>query len=104
MTALPPDGADLPTEEESPKPKKPRGPIRWGLIGAILLLAAIFILSVQNTQAVEVHFLGWSSEQIPLSLVILGTALGAVVLDELFGFAWRVRRRRRRVAEAKAKG
>ena len=99
MTALPPDDSDLPIEDEAPKPQKHPGRIRWGLIGALLLLALIFILSVQNTQAVEVRFLGWSSEEIPLSLVILGTALGAVVLDELFGFAWRVRRRRR----AKAK-
>ena len=100
MTALPPDDAALPIKEEQPpKPARQRGRIRWGLIGALILLAVIFILSVQNTQAVEVRFLGWSSEEIPLSLVILGTALGAVVLDELFGFAWRVRRRRR----AKAK-
>ena len=59
---------------------------------------------MQNTQPVEVHFLGWSSEEFPLSVIILATALVSVLLDELFGFAWRVRRRRRRVAEAKAKG
>ena len=97
MTALPPD-PDLPLETEEAG-KKQRGPIRWGLIGGLILVALIFILSIQNTQAVEVRFLGWSSQEIPLSLVILGTALGAVILDELFGFAWRVRRRRR----AKAK-
>ncbi|NND85339.1 MAG: DUF1049 domain-containing protein [Acidimicrobiia bacterium] len=100
MTSLPPDPDELPIEGEQAAPKKERGRIRWGLIGALVLLALIFILSVQNTQAVEVRFLGWSSEEIPLSLVILGTALVAVVLDELFGFAWRVRRRRR----VKAKG
>lgn len=102
MTALPPDPEELPVEPEPTPapPKKERGRIRWGLIGAIILLTAILILSIQNTQAVEVHFLGWSSEEIPLSVVILATALGAVLLDELFGIAWRVRRRRR----AKAKG
>ena len=106
MTSLPPDPGDQSTPGDelspapAPEPKKPRGKVRWGLIGALILLAAILVLSIQNTQPVEVHFLGWTTEELPLSVVILATALGAVLLDELFGIAWRVRRKRR----AKAKG
>ncbi len=106
MTSLPPDPADQSPSGDAPspapaaEPKKRRGRVRWGLIGALILLTGILILSIQNTQPVEVHFLAWTTEQLPLSVVILATALGAVLLDELFGIAWRVRRKRR----AKAKG
>lgn len=67
-------------------------------LGAILLFAlALLILAVQNTQDVNVTFLGWDFT-IPLFGVAIGAALGAAVLDELIGLVWR-RRRRVRLAE-----
>lgn len=71
--------------------------VRWSLIGSLVLLTALAILAAQNTQNVTVNFLGWNGRA-PLIAVILGTAVVAILFDELLGFFWR-RGRRRRVAE-----
>lgn len=66
---------------------------------AIIFLAAVtlLILAVQNTGEVTIEILSWEFD-LPLFAVILGTALIAVVLDELIGVVWR-RQRRTRLGE-----
>lgn len=66
---------------------------------AVIFLTAItlLILAVQNTGEVTIEFLGLEFA-LPLFAVILGTALIAVILDELIGVVWR-RQRRTRLAE-----
>lgn len=67
-------------------------------LAAILIFALILlIVAVQNTQDVEVAFLGWDFT-VPLFSVAIGAALAAIILDELIGLVWR-RRRRSRLAE-----
>ncbi len=63
---------------------------------AIIFLGALtlLILAVQNTSEVTIEILGWEFD-LPLFGVILGTALVAVVLDELIGLVWRRQRRTR---------
>lgn len=103
-----PHSEDLPSEERSeeetapepvPAPTTRRGSsVRWGLLGSLILLIAITILAFQNPQLTEITFLAWTTPEIPVSIVILGTAAVAIILDELFGIFWRLRRRRRRKA------
>lgn len=63
---------------------------------AIIFLAAVtlLILAVQNTGEVTIQFLGLEFA-LPLFAIILGTALIALVLDELIGVVWRRQRRTR---------
>lgn len=62
-------------------------------LAAILVFALILlILAVQNTQDVDVSFLGWDLT-VPLFSVAIGAALAAIILDELIGLVWRRRRR-----------
>lgn len=88
---------DVPKEGALQTPPMERPGVRWSLIGSLILLTALAILAAQNTQNVTVNFLGWNGRA-PLIAVILGTAVVAVLFDELLGFFWR-RARRRRVAE-----
>lgn len=69
--------------------------IGWAVI--LLFALVLLILAVQNTQDVDVSFLGWDFA-FPLFGVAIGAALAAVVLDELIGLVWR-RRRRAQLAE-----
>lgn len=74
------------------------GRVRWGLLSFLLLLVAITILALQNPQLTEITFLAWTTPEVPVSIIILGTTVIAIILDELFGMIWRLRRRRRRKA------
>lgn len=65
----------------------------WGLIVGIILALAVVILAAQNTGAVTISFLGWDFST-PLIVLILGSLLIGIVLDELFGLVYRKRRRR----------
>jgi uncharacterized integral membrane protein len=65
----------------------------WGLIVGITLAVAVVILVAQNTDAVTIAFLGWDFST-SLIVVILGSILIGIVLDELFGLVYRKRRRR----------
>lgn len=65
----------------------------WGLIVGFILALAVVILAAQNTGAVTISFLGWDFST-SLIVVILGSLLIGIVLDELFGFVYRKRRRR----------
>ena len=65
----------------------------WGLIVGFILAVAVVILVAQNTGAVTIAFLGWDFST-SLIVVILGSLLIGIVLDELFGLVYRKRRRR----------
>ncbi len=65
----------------------------WGLIVGFVLALAVVILAAQNTATVTISFLAWDFST-PLIVVILGSLLIGVVLDELFGLVHRSRRRR----------
>lgn len=75
---------------------------RWSLVFGAILVVAIIILVFQNPDTVTFEFLSWSISA-PLSVILLGTVLVAVILDEIVGYVIRVRRRRvrRQLAELK---
>lgn len=64
----------------------------WGLIIGLILAVAVVILVAQNTGTVTISFLGWDFST-SLIVVILGSLLIGVLLDELFGLVYRKRRR-----------
>lgn len=65
-----------------------------GLLAIILFALTLFILAVQNTQDVQIDFLGFTFS-LPLFGVAIGAAIIAVIIDELIGLVWRKRRRTR---------
>jgi uncharacterized integral membrane protein len=77
----------------SPVPTRERTGFRWGLFFGLLLIGAIAVLAAQNTQTVRLRILGWDGNA-PLIVIMLFTAVIAVVIDELIGVMWRIRRRR----------
>lgn len=108
-----PHSEDLKPEDRSDEDQAPTstaaetapqgGHVRWGLLGSLVLLIAITILAFQNPQLTEITFLAWTTPEVPVSIIILGTAAVAIILDELFGLFWRLRRhRRRKVADRTA--
>ena len=66
------------------------------LVGVVIAVLAI-VVTVQNTEDVNVDFLGWEVNA-PLVAVILTAAVAGVLLDEILGYFWR-RRRRRHLAD-----
>lgn len=65
----------------------------WGLVFGVLLAIVMIILAAQNTDDTTIKFLGWDFST-PLIAVILAALLVGVVLDELVGLVYRIRRRR----------
>ena len=88
------------SEHEPAEPVPTGTGISAGLIIGVLLGLAVIILAAQNTSHVGFRFLWWHARS-PLVVIILGTALAGVVVDEVVGLLWR-RRRRRRLAERAA--
>ncbi len=98
---------DQPRERDrTPAPARSRqDPLRgsrtsaiWLAVGAlvlVLILLTVFIL--QNTQDVEVSFLGWEGEA-PLAAVLLIAATSGLLLAVIAGTLriWQLRRRVRR--------
>ncbi len=64
----------------------------WTFAAALVLGAAIIVAIVQNSDRVSLHYLAWHVD-LSLIVVILATALIAVLLDEAGGLIWRRRRR-----------
>lgn len=79
-----------------------RSELSWGLGLALLLGLVVVIFAVQNTDPVEIDFLGWTWKT-PLALVIFLVAVASAVTDELFGMVSRRRRRRRRAEKLELK-
>ncbi|MDH3306667.1 MAG: lipopolysaccharide assembly protein LapA domain-containing protein [Acidimicrobiia bacterium] len=75
---------------------------RWSFVFGILLSVLVIILVFQNFGTVLFKFLTWQIEA-PLAVVILGSIVVAVIIDELVGFVWRARRRRLLRAKAELK-
>lgn len=94
-----PDLAEPPPRpaEPQPPPMSARTELPFGLVLFLLLALLVVLFTVQNTQDVELNFLTWEGRY-PLALIIIGTILVTVILDEILGLFLR-RRRRRRAAE-----
>ena len=80
---------------ESTPPAAPPRKIPWGRLAAAgLVIAALVIFAVQNTDDVNVQFLAWDID-VPLVFVI-AIAIGlALVADDLIGYWWRRRKERK---------
>ncbi len=89
--------ASAPVAKPSSKTPSDEPGVRWSLLAGLALIAAIAVMAAQNTQKVTLNFLGWDGRA-PLIAIILGTAVVAVLFDEVVGFIWR-RRRRKTLAE-----
>jgi uncharacterized integral membrane protein len=65
-------------------------------LGVILLLLVVFI--AQNTQPVEVSFLGWEGD-VPLAVAVLVAAVAGLLIAAAAGSLriWQLRRRVRRL-------
>jgi len=59
-----------------------------------VLGGAVIVAIAQNSHAVRVHYIVWHSS-VSLIVVVLATALAAILLDEAGGLIWRRRRRAR---------
>ncbi len=68
--------------------------ISWAFVFGVILTVAIIILAVQNTDPVPVTLYFWETEA-PLIIVMLVTALVAILIDEMIGLV--IRRRKRRI-------
>jgi uncharacterized integral membrane protein len=64
----------------------------WTFAAGLVVAAAILVAIVQNGRAVSLHYLVWDVH-VSLIVVILTTALLAILLDEIGGLVWRRRRR-----------
>ncbi|MCA1736479.1 MAG: hypothetical protein LC739_10310, partial [Actinobacteria bacterium] len=94
------EGAEFQKEPDlapSTTRQRPDSGFSWGL--AVFLVAAIVfvVFVVQNPTDVPVELFG-ANYTVPLPILLLTTALIAVVADEIFGWARR-RRRQRRLAD-----
>ena len=65
----------------------------WGFVLAVPLAAALIVFIAQNTQQVSVRWTVWRVDT-SLAVVVLVTILAAVLLAEIVGIVWRLRRRR----------
>ena len=61
----------------------------------LILSVLLAVFAVQNTQDVELEFLGWRG-QFPLIMIVVGVFATAVILDEILGAILRRRKRVRR--------
>ncbi len=74
-----------PSETAAPPPAVQTGSgIPWRLTLFLLLTVVVVIFAVQNTQDVQLRFLGWSWT-LPLVIIILIAVVVSVILDEVLG-------------------
>jgi uncharacterized integral membrane protein len=85
-----------PAAPSSPPPPSDSG-LSFGLAFFLLFAVGFVVFVVQNSGPVEVRFLAWEGS-FPLPLILVVTALLAVLADQVLG-AVRRRRRRRRLAD-----
>ena len=91
-----------PEPEPRPEPKNPlRGSRTSGLWAAVVASAVVLILLIvfiaQNTEPVDVHFMGWEG-QTPLAVALMIASVAGLVLAAVAGTLriWQLRRRVRR--------
>lgn len=86
----------LPEEETTEAPRAEPGPgVPWRLAVFLVLAVVVVVFAVQNTQDVELRFLGWTW-QLPLVIILLVAIVVSVLLDEILGGIFRRRRLQRR--------
>ena len=83
---------DQPAQEAPAQERRPDVP--WGLAGFLILALLLVVFAVQNTQSVELRFLGFEGSY-PLVVIIITVVVVTVLLDEMLGFVMRRRRARR---------
>lgn len=86
------DGVDV---VAPPTPVERPAGLPWRLTVFLMMTVLIVVFAVQNTQDVELRFLGWSW-QLPLVIVILIAVVVSVILDEVLGGIIKRRRLHRR--------
>ena len=96
---FPPEGSlEKPEPAPVPEPEQHRvfagTGISWAFIVGVLLTVAVIVLAVQNTDQVPVKLYFWETTA-PLIIVMLVSALAAILIDELIGMI--IRRRKRKV-------
>lgn len=80
---------------EQPTYTEPGPGVPWRLALFLILAIVVVVFAVQNTQAVELHFLGWNWD-LPLVIIILMAVVVTIILDQILtGLVTRRRRRRR---------
>ena len=67
----------------------------WGFLIGAILLAAVIVFAVQNSDPVPIRFLGWAGD-FPLSIAVTVAVFGAVILTQSMGAISRRRRRKRK--------
>lgn len=80
-------------QAKAPAPER-RADVPWGLAGFLVLALLLVVFAVQNTQSVELRFLGFEGSY-PLVVIIITVVVVTVLLDEILGFVMRRRRTRR---------
>lgn len=83
------------TPDAKPTNLKDRSHGLWWTFGAALVAVGAAIIAIaQNSQQVRLHYIVWEAH-VSLIVVVLTTALLAVLLDEAGGLIWRRRKRSR---------
>lgn len=97
------EGAEDQAPQTAPVPIAEPGPgLPWRLGLFLLLAVVVVIFAVQNTQDVELQFLGWTW-QLPLVIIITITVVVSVLLDEILGGIIRRSRRKRQMERRELK-
>jgi uncharacterized integral membrane protein len=96
----PPDETSRPSAGRDTKDplRSSRASRSWAALAALVVVLILLVVFIaQNTQSVEVSFLGWSGQP-PLSVALLVAAIGGAALTMIVGTLrmWQVRRRVRR--------
>lgn len=94
------DDGDRPTDHgrENDPLRRSRTSGAWtAVVLLVLVLLVLIIFVAQNTQSVQVSFLGWDGET-PLATALLIATLGGLLLATIAGSLriWQLRRRVRR--------
>jgi uncharacterized integral membrane protein len=93
------DRVETPPVEDAPAPADTRREYRgtgiiWGAVGLLLVVAALVVVVIQNSQNVEFDFL-WFNTEMPLSVIVAVAVAVSLLVGEVVGFLWRRRRRSR---------
>lgn len=72
----------------------------WGFLLGTILLAAVIVFAVQNSDPVPIRFLGWAGD-FPLSIAVAVAVFAAVILTQSMGALSRRRRRKRKADKDK---
>lgn len=93
MTDHPEATPEPPEAGTTPPPSRPGFP--WRLLLFLVLIVLVVVFAIQNTQSVELRFMGWAWE-LPLVIIILVAVVVSILLDQILGGYLKRRGRRRR--------